>query len=235
MTYTNKVPKESNRNLQEHSNRTNLSGMQRVVAPGRSVGDGTWRRSPCKTWQRCLAPSRKLPLKWPPEAPRSWQPMRKGLTLPRAHKTDIETVSPTNGCHGADIHLKRSDRAKRLRGGTRIKTGKPERQNAASHCRHLWNKGSISPQCNTGAIRVPTTTWLRHKQSMQFPYLPIRGHGQQEGGFQGEPLEIHPRNWLKWWRLKGHKHQQQIPRRGHRAPRWTNIATTEPDTSAGNG
>ncbi|MED6233426.1 hypothetical protein ATANTOWER_011666, partial [Ataeniobius toweri] len=77
------------------------------------------------------------------------------------------------------------------------------------------------------------------------------GHGQQEGGFQGEPPEIHPRNGLKRERLKGRKHQRQIPRRGHRAPGWTqapgtlqeqrdipmpaNRATTKPDMPMGNG
>ncbi|MEQ2193174.1 hypothetical protein XENOCAPTIV_025377 [Xenoophorus captivus] len=123
------------------------------------------------------------------------QPLpRKGLTLPRASITNEETVCPTNGCRGADIRLKRSDRAKRLTGCTRIKSGKPEWQHTASHCRHLWHKGSISPQCNTGAIRVPPTTWFRHRQSMQFPHPFGRNHGQQEGGFQGEPLEVRPRN-----------------------------------------
>ncbi|MEQ2213939.1 hypothetical protein XENOCAPTIV_024091 [Xenoophorus captivus] len=148
---------------------------------------------------------------------------RKGLTLPRTNK---ETVSLTNVLCGADIRLKRSDRGKRLRGCTRIKTGKPEQQNAASHRKLLWNKGSISPQLNTGAIQVPPTTWLRHGQSMQFPYLFSRSHGQQEGGFQGDPLEIHPRNGLKRGRLQGRKHQRQIPRRGHRTPGWSQAPGT---------
>ncbi|MEQ2213243.1 hypothetical protein XENOCAPTIV_011788, partial [Xenoophorus captivus] len=129
----------------------------------------------------------------------------------------------TNGCRGADIRLKRSERAKRLRWGTRIKTGKPEQQNTA---RHLWNKGSISPQRNTGAIRVPQTTWFRHRQSMQFPHPFSRNHGQQEGSFQGELLEVQPRNGLKRGRLKGCKHQRQIPCMGHRASGWTQAPGT---------
>ncbi|XP_047229199.1 uncharacterized protein LOC124872847 [Girardinichthys multiradiatus] len=137
----------------------------------------------------------------------TWQPLsRKGLTLPRASITNEETISPTNGCRGADIRLTHSDRAKRLRGGTRIKSGKPERQHTASHCRHLWHKGSISPQCNTGAIWVPPTKWFRHRENMQFPHPFGRSNGQQEGGFQGEPLEIRPCNGLKRGGLKSRKH-----------------------------
>ncbi|KAK5617457.1 hypothetical protein CRENBAI_005771, partial [Crenichthys baileyi] len=155
------------------------------------------------------------------------QPLsRKGLTLPRANITSKETVSPTNGRRGADIRLKCSDRAKRLRGGTRIKSEKPERQDTASHWGHLWHKRSISPQRNTGAIRVPPTTWVKHRQSMQFPHPFGRNHSQQEGGFQGESLEVRPRNGLERGRLKGRKHQRQIPRRGHRAPGRTQAPAT---------
>ncbi|MEQ2284837.1 hypothetical protein AMECASPLE_025671 [Ameca splendens] len=82
---------------------------------------------------------------------------------------------------------------------------------------------------------------------MQFPHPFSSSHSQQEGGFQGEPPEIHPHNGLKRERLKGRKHQRQI----HRAPGWTqargtlqeqhdipmpaNRATTKPDMPMGNG
>ncbi|MEQ2170190.1 hypothetical protein GOODEAATRI_032781 [Goodea atripinnis] len=73
---TQRGPEGSLGDPKEHSNTTNLRGMQKAAAPGIPAGDTAWRRSPCKIWRRCSAPSRKLLHKWPPEAPWSWQPMR---------------------------------------------------------------------------------------------------------------------------------------------------------------
>ncbi|MEQ2218781.1 hypothetical protein XENOCAPTIV_008065 [Xenoophorus captivus] len=179
------------------------------------------------------------------------QPLsRKGLTLPRSRKTDKDTVSPTGamertyassvrtGQRGSEEvpGLKRESRSGRTLPAT---TGTFGTKEALDH--------SVTPEPSGFQRQHGSDT----NRACSSPTHLSEATANSKAVFRESHLKSTPRNWLKWWRLKGRKHQQQIPRRGHRAPRWTqapgtpqeqreismtaNRATTEPNISTGNG